>query len=157
MQSERFNRFVHLIDGIHKSVSKIKLSLAPGLGVKSVHVFWLYELLSHPEGLTSAALANHSGIDRSLISREIEELRVGGYVAVSGGGGEKRKNYNSRIRLTEKGEELARTIAAHALAVQDAADVGITEEELSMLYRTLEKLEGNLAHVAERRRVQQAK
>ena len=149
MESERFYQFVHLIDGIHKSVNKIKLSIAPTLGVKSVHVFWLYELLSHPEGLTAATLASKSKIDRSLISREVEELRAGGYIEVAIGGGEKRKNYNSRIRLTEKGKELAMTITEYAMAAQLAADSGVSEQELQSFYNTLQKLSDNLLQVAE--------
>lgn len=149
MQTERFHHFVQLIDGIHKSVSRIKLLYSPMLGVKSVHLFWLYELLSHPEGLTAAALASKNHVDRSLISREIEELCKGGYVEVGEGGGEKRKNYNSRIRLTERGRELASTIGSYAMAVQHAADAGVSEQELLSMYRTLEKLSSNLSHVAE--------
>ena len=148
MQTERFNQFIQLIDGIHKSVSKIKLSFAPALGIKSVHVFWLYELLSHPEGLTSAALAAKTKIDRSLVSREIEELCSGGYVEVNGGGG-KRRTYNSRICLTEKGGKLARTIALYAMEMQEAADEGLSEQELVSFYRTLEKLHDNLSRLAE--------
>lgn len=150
MESERFNQFVQLIESIHKSVNKIKLSIAPTLGVKSVHVFWLYELMAHPTGLTAATLAAKSKIDRSLISREVEELRARGYVEVAGGGGEKRKNYNSRIRLTEQGKLLAKTITAYAMAAQSAADAGIGEEELARFYTTLEKLSVNLSQVAEK-------
>ena len=150
MESERFNQFVQLIESIHKSVNKIKLSIAPTLGVKSVHVFWLYELMAHPTGLTAATLAAKSKIDRSLISREVEELRARGYVEVAGGGGEKRKNYNSRIRLTEQGKLLAKTITAYAMAAQSAADAGIGEEELALFYATLEKLSVNLSQVAEK-------
>ena len=150
MESERFNQFVQLIESIHKSVNKIKLSIAPTLGVKSVHVFWLYELMAHPTGLTAATLAAKSKIDRSLISREVEELRARGYVEVAGGGGEKRKNYNSRIRLTEQGKLLAKTITAYAMAAQSAADAGIGEEELARFYATLEKLSVNLSQVAEK-------
>ncbi len=149
MQQERFNQFVQLIDGVHKSVSKIKMAYAPRLGVKSVHVLWLHELLSHPEGLTATALAAKSKIDRSLISREIEELRKGGYIEVVGGSGEKRKNYNSRIVLTEKGIELAQTITHRALEIQSAADMGLSEEETEAFYRTLVKLHDNLAAIAE--------
>ena len=148
MEAERFGQFVRLIDGVHKSVSRIKLSLAPRLGVKSVHVFWLYQLLECPQGLTAASLALRSGIDRSLVSREIEELRAGGYVQASGGTGV-RRSYNSLICLTEKGRELARTIASQALAFQSAADAGVSEEELTSFYRTLEKLHDNLAALSE--------
>jgi DNA-binding MarR family transcriptional regulator len=149
MEAERFNQFVQLIESIHKSVNKIKLSVAPTLGVKSVHIFWLYELMAHPAGLTATTLAAKSRIDRSLISREVEELCERGYVEVTGGGGQKRKNYNSRIRLTEQGRALAATITTYALAAQSAADIGIGEEELTSFYATLEKLSANLARVAE--------
>ena len=149
MELERFNQFVQLIESVHKSVNKIKLSIAPTLGVKSVHIFWLYELLSHPAGLTAATLATKSRIDRSLISREVEELCARGYVEVVGGGGEKRKNYNSRIRLTEAGKVLARTITTYAMAAQTAADAGIGEEELTSFYATLEKLAANLSQLSE--------
>ncbi len=150
MESERFNQFVQLIEGIHKSVNKIKLSVAPSLGVKSVHIFWLYELLSHPSGLTATTLASKSKIDRSLVSREVEELRERGYVEVVGGGGEKRKNYNSRICLTEEGRGLALTITSYALAAQSAADSGISEDELQSFYATLRKLSENLSRLSER-------
>lgn len=149
MQTERFHQFVRLIDGIHKSVSKIKLLYSPTVGVKSVHLFWLYELLSYPDGLTAAALAARNNIDRSLISREIEELCKRGYVELGEGGGEKRKNYNSRIRLTEQGRALAGEIGAYAMAVQNAADAGVSEQELISMYQTLEKLSGNLSRMAE--------
>ena len=150
MESERFNQFVQLIEGIHKSVNKIKLAVAPSLGIKSVHIFWLYELLSHPAGLTATTLASKSKIDRSLVSREVEELRERGYVEVVGGGGEKRKNYNSRIRLTEAGRELARTITEYAMAAQSEADSGISDDELQAFYATLQKLSENLSRLSER-------
>ncbi len=148
MELQRFHHFVQLIENVHKSVNKIKLSIAPTLGVKSVHVFWLYELLSHPQGLTAATLAQKSRIDRSLVSREVEELRKSGYVEVTRGGGEKRKNYNSRIRLTATGEELAHTITEYAMAAQLAADSGLSEEELDAFYATLGKIDHNLSGVA---------
>ena len=150
MESERFNQFIQLIEGIHKSVNKIKLSVAPTLGIKSVHILWLYELLSHPGGLTATTLASKSKIDRSLVSREVEELRERGYVEVVGGGGEKRKNYNSRICLTEKGRILAQAITLYALDAQTEADSGINEEELKAFYATLRKLSENLARLSER-------
>ena len=150
MESERFNQFVQLIEGIHKSVNKIKLSVAPSLGIKSVHIFWLYELLFYPAGLTATTLASKSKIDRSLVSREVEELRERGYVEVIGGGGEKRKNYNSRICLTQEGRALAQTITSYALAAQTAADSGISEDELVSFYATLRKLSDNLSRLSER-------
>lgn len=146
MELLRFKKFILLIDGIHKSINKIRVDVAPSLGVKSVHVFWIYDLLMHPEGLTSAEIAAVSMVDRSLVSREIAALKKGGYIISDSDG--VRQGYNSRIRLTEKGEELARKIVAEATKVQNMADVGVTEEELVALYATLEKLSSNLSAIS---------
>ena len=80
MELERFSKFTLLIDGIYKSIHKIKLDTAPYLGIKSVHVFWVYSLLDHPDGLTSTELAALSEIDRSLVSREVAKLCADGYI-----------------------------------------------------------------------------
>ena len=76
-------------------------------------------------------------------------MRAGGYIEVAIGGGEKRKNYNARIRLTEQGRELAQTITGYAMAAQLAADSGVSEEELQAFYTTLRKLSNNLSQLAE--------
>jgi DNA-binding MarR family transcriptional regulator len=138
MEAVRFEKFTLLIDGIHKSINKIKFDTAPYLGVKSVHVFWIYELSFHSEGLTAAEIAAVSMVDRSLISREIAALKKDGYVECEDTG--KKRNYNARITLTEKGRELAKKITEEAIRVQSLVDVGISKEELHSFYSTLEKL-----------------
>ena len=146
MESVRFEKFTLLIDGIHKSINKIKFDTAPFLGVKSVHVFWLYELAMHPEGLTAAEIAAVSMIDRSLVSREIAALKRGGYVECEETGS--KRNYNARITLTEDGKQLAEKITREALEVQSKVDAGITDEELESFYLTLEKLYKNFASIS---------
>lgn len=141
MEAVRFEKFTLLIDGIHKSISKIKFDTAPYLGVKSVHVFWIYQLSQHPEGLTAAEIASVSMVDRSLVSREIAALEKGGYVAREDTGN--KRSYNARITLTDKGVDLAKKITKEAIGVQSMVDVGITEEELVSFYNTLEKLYEN--------------
>ena len=147
MESERFLRFILLVDGIHKSVQKIKNKLATEFGVKGVHTLWMYELFCHPEGMTASELAAKSMIDRSLISREIEHLKSMGYITAEEVAG--KRNYNSKIRLTEKGTEVARRIGDIAIDVQSNADIGIDSEELARFYVTLEKLSGNLSGIAD--------
>ena len=146
LESVRFEKFTLLIDGIHKSISKIKIDTAPGLGVKSVHVLWVYELYLHPEGLTAAEIATFSMVDKSLVSREIETLKKNGYVISDNNGG--KRGYNSRIKLTAAGVELAERIKDIAVSVQDAADVGLDRDELESFYATLEKLYANFAAIS---------
>lgn len=147
---DRFYPFVCLIDGIHKSIQKLRVDFAPEFGVKSVHIFWIYELYTHPEGLTSAELAAQSNISRSLVSREIEMLLEDGYVCMHETAHGKRKNYNSRITLTERGAELARRIWDEGLRVQNTANVGISEKELISFYQTLQKLHDNLREISQK-------
>ena len=148
---QRFYIFTQLIDGVHKCIHKLKIETAPYLGVKSVHIFWLYELYLHPEGLTAAELASRSMISRSLISREIEGLQEDGYIDIHENAHGKRKNYNSHITLTDAGKALAQSIMKEALSVQNAVRAGIDDQELEAFYSTLEKLYQNIKTVTKER------
>ncbi len=97
--------------------------------------------------MTASELAAKSMIDRSLISREIEALKSNGYVTAKEIAG--KRNYNSKITLTEKGKEVAKRIGDIAIEIQKLADKGIDEEELVRFYSTLEKISGNLTNIAE--------
>ena len=110
--------------------------------VKSVHTLWLYELLKHKEGLTPTALAEKSNIDRSLVSREIRALVKGGYIVTEPCEG--KRGYNSRITLSERGEEAAKKIAEAALEIQNAVSSEIDVDSLAVFYETLERLCVNL-------------
>ena len=147
MQAIRYEKFTRAIDGIHKAINKIKLAAAPHLGVKGVHVFWIYKLLGYPEGLTAAEIAAVNQIDKSLVSREIATLKRDGYIESRGGEGKKR-DYNARLVLTEKGIELAKRIADEATRVQNAVSDDISEEELTAFYATLEKLHAKFTGIA---------
>jgi DNA-binding MarR family transcriptional regulator len=142
----RFSKLALLIDGIHKSIHKMKLGAAPHLGVKAVHVLWIYELMNHDSGLTATELAANTMIDRSLVSREIEVLKKNGYVTTSETAG--KRNYNTRIYLTEKGILLAEQITDRVKCIQDEVDKGISKEELESFYSTLEKLSGNFVKIS---------
>lgn len=146
LESLRFEKFTLLIDGIHKCINKIKFDTAPYLGVKSVHVFWVYRLYKHPEGLTAAEIAAVSMVDRSLVSREIEMLKENGYVVYEQTG--RKRNYNSRITLTDSGVELAKKIQVEALEVQEAVGKGISADELETFYSVLEKIYLNFSSMA---------
>ena len=147
MEQERFFRFTRLIDGIHKSVLRLRLDNAPTFGVKGVHVFWVYELSRHPEGLSAAELAQSSHIDRSLISRELAALKRQGYIQAAETGG--RRNYNAKLTLTELGKQAAEQIKGMALGFQDRASAGIDANDLAIFYATLEKLYLNLEKLSE--------
>lgn len=146
---ERFYLFVLRINSISKYINKLKFDFAPQLGVKNVHIFWLYELYIHPEGLTASELASRAMISRSLISREIENLLENGYIQMQKNSKGKRMNYNAHITLTEKGMNLAKNISKKGMEVQARVNRGISEEDLIIFYDTLEKLQNNLRSISE--------
>lgn len=141
MEQERFMRFVNLIDGIHKSIQKIRVDNAATFGIKSVHIFWVYELLAHPEGLSATELAANSNIDRSLISREISALEANGFIKIEKQSG--KRNYNSKLTLTEMGVEAANRIKQLAMKFQEIIGKNVPENELEIFYSVLAKLYNN--------------
>lgn len=147
MESIRFKKFTLLIDGVQKQVQKLKTSIAPSLGVKGVHVFWLYELFMNPDGLTSAELAAKSNIDPSLVSRELTSLKKRGYITI--GDSSKKRSYNARIVLTDEGKMLADKILAQAVRIQNGVSDGILPEELDIFYKVLSRLHHNFGKIIE--------
>lgn len=155
MEKDRFIRFALLIGGVNKQLQRIKIDNAAEIGIKGVHAFWLYELYTHPEGMTASELASRAMIDRSLISREIDLLKRNEIVAVKSEAG--KRSYNAKLYLTDRGKLLAQRIGDLALRYQREIDRDIGEEELQAFYSTLEKLNrnfarvnGELSHIAER-------
>ena len=143
MEAERFGKFTLLIDNISKCVHKIKVDTVPYLGIKSVHVFWICTLYHHPEGLTATEIAASRQVDRSLVSREIAELCSYEYIEYIGGTG-KRRNYNSRLVLTEKGKELRDKVFPTDIELRNMITNNISEEELAITFATLEKMNMNI-------------
>ncbi len=138
MLEERYEEFAALIAGVHGNIQKIKSSYASSFGLKTVHIFWLYLLRTHPGGMTASELAKAGKTDRSLVSREIGELQEKGIVVAQQRG--ERRRYGWKFELTERGAQIAGQISQIALAVQNRVNESITEDELISFYRTLNRL-----------------
>lgn len=138
MQQERFEVFATLIGGIHGNIQKIKSRYSESLGLKAVHVFWLYLLKTHPEGLSASELAAAGGTNRSLVSREIDTMLEQGLIDILEKGENRR--YGWKLVLTEKGSQLAGRISRIAKGVQDEVNRDIPQEDLLVFYKTLRLL-----------------
>ena len=117
------------------------------MGMKSVHIFWVYLLKSHPEGLSASELSQHSQSNRSLVSREIQELVDLDYVYLDTSS--RKTRYGQKYRLTESGKEAAERISQATLEIQNNVNAGIPEEDLVVLYRTMAILMENFHRLAE--------
>lgn len=141
MKEERFEQFATLISGIYRDIQKLKTKWTEPLGMKSVHIFWVYLLKNHPEGLSASELSRHSQSNRSLVSREIQELINLGYVYAEET--PKQRRYGQKLRLTESGLAVAQQISDASLEIQNVVNAGIPEDDLITLYRTLKILMQN--------------
>ena len=147
MEAERFEQFSSLISGIYRDIQKLKTKWTEPLGMKAVHIFWVYLLKNHPQGLTASELSRHSQSNRSLVSREIQELINLGYVTVERTAGQRR--YGQKLTLTQSGVEVAEKIREASLDIQNKVNAGIPEEDIFVLYRTLGILMENFHHLTE--------
>ena len=147
MEAERFEQFNTLISGIYRDIQKIKAKWTEPLGMKSVHIFWVYLLKNHPEGLSATELSQHSQSNRSLVSREIQELIDLGYVYIDTNA--RKSRYGQKFHLTPSGKEAAERISQATLEIQNCVNTGIPESDLVTLYRTLNILMENFHRLAE--------
>ena len=147
MKEERFEQFSSLISGIYRDIQKLKTKWTEPLGLKAVHIFWVYLLKNHPEGLNASELSRHSQSNRSLVSREIQELIDLGYVQTEKG--TRQRRYGQKLMLTEKGLQIAQRISEASLSIQKQVNAGIPEEDLIVLYRTLGILMENFHRLTE--------
>ena len=146
MEAERFEQFSSLISGIYRDIQKIKAKWTEPLGMKAVHIFWVYLLKNHPDGLSASELSRHSQSNRSLVSREIQDLINLGYVQAENS---KQRRYGQKLTLTQSGQEVAERISEASLEIQNQVSANIPEEDLIVLYRTLGILMENFHQIAE--------
>ena len=152
MEQERFEQFTCLISGIYRDIQKIKSKEIVNLGLKNVHVFWMYLLRMHPEGLSASELAQKGLVTRALVSREITYLTEKGFIeaAAGGEGSAEKRRYGWKFVLTDQGREVADEISKIAYSVQTQVDQGISEEDLQIFYRTLTILFQNFEALTEK-------
>ncbi|PWC36498.1 MarR family winged helix-turn-helix transcriptional regulator [Azospirillum sp. TSO35-2] len=107
-----------------------------GLNIKPGHLTFMALIAENP-GITQTALSRGCGRDKSSLTPMVEDFVRRGYV-------KKRRLLNDRrsyaLTLTPAGEELSRTLSAHARAHDDELDriVGIdAKPELIRLLRRI--------------------
>ena len=138
LEQERFEEFSSLISSVYGNIQKLKVRYTTQFGLKAVHVLWLYLLRTHPEGMSASELAAAAQSNRSLVSREIDELFDKGIIFTQENGSKRR--YGWKLILTDKGRELADIISAIAADIQKTVSRDISEEDLITFYRTLKIL-----------------
>ncbi len=143
--TDNFERLYMGISAIYKNIQKIKKSEMSIFGLSGKHVMPFYNLLNHPEGLTSAELCTLCNADRAGISRALSEMEKEGYIYFDDNEGKKR--YRSLVFLTEEGKKKAENIRQIILQATLEGGQTITQEEREIFYHVLECINHNIEHI----------
>ena len=135
---DRFQAFVSGITICYKYIQKIKTMEMTEFGLKGTHVMCIFYIYHSERDLTAAQLCQLCAEDKAAISRTLVTLQENGYVE----SGEKK--YRAHLKLTEKGEALARQIDGLIEQWVGHGGDGLTEEERNSFYYTLDLISSNL-------------
>ena len=142
---ERFETFTVLINGISRSIHKLKTAEMAGFDLKSSHVSCLYYLFKF-DSLTAKALCDICAEDKANISRAVKYLEEGGYLICHS---KTAKRYQSPLELTEKGREVGAYIAEKIDSILARVSEGISEEHRRIMYESLARIHENLKTICE--------
>ncbi len=135
---KRFENFTFLILKAGKLIQRIKNLEVKQYDLKAVHVMCIYYLYNSEKGLTSSELVKLTYEDKAAISRAIATLTEKKYVLYD-------NKYQSLIKLTPKGIELAKVVEEKAnKAVLDVGSI-LQDKEREDFYRILKNLTSKLS------------
>ncbi len=144
---QRYTTFSLLLINISRCVQKIKNIEMAALGLKGKQVQCLFALFNCPEGASLTKLSEACSEDKGMMSRTVKELSEAGLVYVDT---ERDRKYKNPVRLTEKGEHIARFVAEKISALLEEGSAGISEDERTQLYRSLGIISENLADICKK-------
>ena len=114
--------------------------------LKSPHVSCLYYMYTSGGELTAKELCDVCAEDKASISRSIDFLEKGGYIACDS---KTEKRYKSPLFLTGKGKMVASSIADKIDNVLKLASIGLSEEDRKIFYKSLILISNNLEKVCD--------
>ena len=136
---DRYLRFTGLLVDITRKINRATSEALSVFGVKRSYAYPIY-LLYRNGPLTAARLCRLCGEDKANVSRTLKSLEED-FLVVK----EKRGNSHVRFMLTEDGIKLGKYLCDR---VSDAVDItasGISEDDIDVMYRTLEGISTNLS------------
>ena len=140
MEQDRLDEFSALMANASKSITKLKNKYMSSYGLSSTHTMCIRKLYSAPNGLTRTQIAKKCELDKSQISRIINELSEKGYVLE----GPECSNYKKRVMLTDEGKRIAADINSIALDINKYVSGKISTEDITTFYRVFGEICENL-------------
>ena len=144
--SGRFETFTLLINRISRSIRRIKTEEMSAYNLKSPHVSCLYYLYCN-KTLTAKELIELCDEDKSAISRSLEYLEKKSYIKYVH---KDNQRYKSQIVLTEEGNKIGKYIVEKINNILSEVGEGLTEEERSICYRSLDVICSDLQQICDK-------
>ena len=143
---DRFEKFSLAIAEISRCWHKIAAEELSKYSLKSSHVTYLLTLARYPEGLTAPKLAELCDRDKADVSRMLSILEDKGLVTKDGIGSNR---YRGCLRLTPEGQAVAKELSQRAELAVEQAGAGLTEENRSIFYESLDTITKNLRRICQ--------
>ncbi len=143
---ERFRTFTVLITKLYRSIRKIKSEETEEYGLNSQHVSCLYYLYKE-KTLTLTELVDISLEDKAIVSKATSYLEKSGLIICDS---TQKKRYNSYFELTEKGKNVAKSIATKIDNVLDYVSNEVSDEDRKILYKSLTSISNKLDEFCEK-------
>ncbi len=143
---ERYQLFTTLIAKCARAIKKIKSGEMSEFNLKGLHVSCLYYVYVSKKSLTATELCDICDEDKANVSRAIDMLEDGGFVVCNS---KTQKKYNCPISLTEKGAEVAKSVADKIDNIVTLASRGLSEENRKIFYSSLSLISNNLDKICE--------
>ncbi len=144
----RFREFTVLLSNIGRVINKIKNYEMSKFGLKGSQVNCIFYLYGNEDGMTATELCNLCEEDKAGVSRALKDLEEKGYVECKSD--ENKKKYNSNLKLTPKGEEVAEFISGKINDIINYDKNYISDEELKSFYNTFNKIYDNLKIISDK-------
>lgn len=141
--TDRFERFTIAISEISRYWHKIAGDVMEEYGLKGTHAIYLTVMQQYKNGITSAALCDICGKDKSDVSRLISIMEKKGLVVREGA-----SNYRAMLKLTEKGEKLADLVKKKASTAVEIAGKDLSQENRRIFYEALDTITTNLRTIS---------
>lgn len=147
IMNTRFREFTLLISNVLRAINKIKNYEMKKYGLKGTQVNCLFYLYGNQNEMTATNLCLLCEEDKGSISRTLKELEEKGFIVCEKDAN--KKKYNSILKLTPKGEEIAKIISTKIENIIDYDKNYITDIELTDFYKTFNKIYENLKNVSD--------
>jgi DNA-binding MarR family transcriptional regulator len=104
--------------------------------------YYVLRELWQEEGLTQREIANRVGVLEPTMVATLDALERLGLIERVRSTTDRRKTH---VQLTPAGRKMRDTLHGYAADVLEAALTGISDDEIAVLRRTLQRIKGNLA------------